>query len=116
MFIPRKTTNARFWIGPRWWRGKKSAFSRRAARTSEVSRYFLAWRTRPTIGAHGDGAMGASPVWGASAKDVFGAGDEKTGAAGLAPDALVARPRRTVVVVARVELALVDPQLTIEEM
>ena len=53
---------------------------------------------------------------GASAKGIFGAGDENAGAAGLAPDALVARSRRTVVVVAREELALVDPQLTVEEM
>ena len=45
-----------------------------------------------------------------------GAGDENAGAARLAPDALVARSRRTVVVVARDELALVDPQLTVEEM
>ena len=49
-------------------------------------------------------------------KGIFGAGDENTGAAGLAPDALVARSRRTVVVVARDELALVDPQLAVEEM
>src|SRR2546421_9918191 len=60
--------------------------------------------------------MGAACARGASAQNVFGAGDEKTGAARLAPDALVARSRRTVVVVARKELALVDPQLTVEEM
>src|SRR6266436_2852346 len=51
-----------------------------------------------------------------SAHDVFGAGDEDAGATGLAPDALVDRSRRTVVVVARDELAPVDPQLTVEEM
>src|SRR5205085_8320146 len=39
-----------------------------------------------------------------------------TGAAGLAPDALVARSRRTGVVVAGDELALVDPQLAVEKM
>src|ERR1700752_3448785 len=50
------------------------------------------------------------------AKDVLGAGDEQTGAARLAPDALVARSRRTVIVVAREQLALVDPQLAVEEM
>src|SRR5438045_2980317 len=49
-----------------------------------------------------------------SAKGIFGAGDEDAGATGLAPDALVARSRRTVIVVAREELALVDPQLTVE--
>src|SRR6516164_7807188 len=53
---------------------------------------------------------------GASAKSVFGAGDENTGAACLTPDALVARSRRTVVVVARDQLALVDPQFTVKEM
>src|SRR4051812_33662098 len=52
----------------------------------------------------------------ASAQNVFGAGDEKTGAARLAPDPFVACSRRTVVVVARKELALVDPQLTVEQM
>src|SRR5687768_17216197 len=51
-----------------------------------------------------------------SAQNVFGAGDENAGTARLAPDALVAGSRRTVVVVAREELALVDPQLTVEEM
>src|SRR5437588_9563955 len=60
--------------------------------------------------------MGAACARGASAQNVLGAGDEKTGAARLAPDALVARSRRTVVVVARKELALVDPQLTVKEM
>src|SRR6185503_20812296 len=52
----------------------------------------------------------------ASAKNIFGTGDENAGAAGLAPDALVAGARCTVVVVAREELAFVDPQLTIQEM
>ena len=46
----------------------------------------------------------------------LGAGDENAGAARLAPDALVARSRRTVVVVAGDELAIVDPQLTVEQM
>ena len=46
----------------------------------------------------------------------LGGGDEKTGAACLAPHALVTRTRRTVVVGARQELAPVDPQLTVEEM
>jgi len=41
---------------------------------------------------------------------------QEAGAARLAPNALIARSRRTVIVVARKELALVDPQLTIEEM
>src|SRR5437764_10037293 len=66
------------------------------------------WR-RPKIAPQG---RPAAP----SAKDVFRAGDEDAGAARLAPDALVARPRRTVIVVAREELLLVDPQLTVEEM
>src|SRR5436309_11765538 len=56
---------------------------------------------------------GGSP---SSAQNVFGTGDENAGAARLAPDALVARPKRTAVVVAREELALVDPQLTVKEM
>jgi hypothetical protein len=59
----------------------------------------------------GDPRTGASCARSALAKGVFGAGDEDAGAAGLAPDALVARSGRTVVVVAREELALVDPQL-----
>ena len=49
------------------------------------------------------------------AKDIFGTGDENAGAASLAPDALVARAGRTIVVVAREELPLVDPQLTVKE-
>src|SRR5204862_2172636 len=49
-------------------------------------------------------------------KDIFGAGDEEAGAARLAPDALVAGSWRTIVVVARHELLLVDPQFAIEEM
>src|SRR5437763_11572441 len=52
----------------------------------------------------------------ASMKDIFGAGDEEAGAARLAPDALVARSRRTVIVIAGHELLLVDPQFTDEEM
>src|SRR5204862_6247869 len=49
-------------------------------------------------------------------KDIFGAGDEEAGAARLAPDALVAGSWRTIVVVARHELLLVDPQFAVEEM
>src|SRR5437762_1845642 len=73
-------------------------------------------RTRRRPAHTGSRRMGAACARGASAQNVLGAGDEKTGAARLAPDALVARSRRTVVVVAREELALVDPQLTVEEM
>ena len=58
--------------------------------------------------------MRAFPREGLS-KDIFGTGDEKAGAARLAPGALVARAWRTIVVVAREELALVDPQLTVKE-
>src|SRR3954471_895206 len=54
------------------------------------------------------------PPW--ELQNIFGAGGEKTGAAGLTPDALVARSGLTVVVVARKELALVDPQLAIKKM
>ena len=50
------------------------------------------------------------------AKDIFDTGNEEASAARLAPDVLVACTRRTVVVVAREELALVDPQLTVQEM
>src|SRR4051794_23361065 len=53
---------------------------------------------------------------GASAEGIFGAGEEQTGAARLAPDTLVCRSGRTIVVVAREELTLVDPQLAVEEM
>jgi len=49
-------------------------------------------------------------------KNIVGTGDENAGAAGLAPDALVACARWSVVVIAREELAFVDPQLTVEEM
>ena len=59
-------------------------------------------------------------MWGRFAiwltQHVFGAGEEKTGATRLAPDAVVARSSRTAVVVAWNELALVDPQLAVEEM
>src|SRR4051812_14949131 len=51
-----------------------------------------------------------------SAQGIFCAGDEHAGAAGLAPHAVVAGTRRAVVVVAGDKLALVDPQLTVEEM
>ena len=49
-------------------------------------------------------------------KHIFGTGNEKASAAGLAPDALVARTGRPVVIVAWEELAFVDPQLTVKEM
>jgi hypothetical protein len=49
-------------------------------------------------------------------RDIFGAGDENAGAAGLTPDALVARSTRAVVVATWDELAPVDPQLTVEKM
>ena len=52
----------------------------------------------------------------ASAKGIVDTGDKNAGAACLAPDALVAGSRRTVSVIARQELALVDPQLAVEEM
>src|SRR5215216_4346440 len=52
----------------------------------------------------------------ASAQDIPGAGDQNAGAAGLAPDAFVARAGRPVVVVAGQKLALVDPQLAVEKM
>ena len=72
---------------------------------------------RTMTGAYGDLSYGRilRPV-AVSAKGISGAGDEDAGAAGLGPDALVARSGRTVVVVAWEELALVDPQLTVEEM
>jgi hypothetical protein len=49
-------------------------------------------------------------------QDVLSTRNENASAARLAPNALVARPGRTVVVVAGKELALIDPQLTAEEM
>jgi hypothetical protein len=57
---------------------------------------------------------GASSARGGSAKGIFGAGHKKT----VQPVSLQTRScsRRTVVVVAREELAAVDPQLTVEEM
>src|SRR5437764_6353560 len=55
----------------------------------------------------------ASPC---SAPNVLDAGHEDAGAARLAPDALVARSGRTVIVVAREELLLVDPQFAVEKM
>src|SRR5438128_12274080 len=58
------------------------------------------------------------PRWapGALPEGISGAGDEHAGAARLAPDALVERSRRTIVVVARHELTSVDPQLAVEQM
>ena len=44
-----------------------------------------------------DSRQAKTRVMGESSQDVLGAGDEHAGAAGLAPDALVARPRRSVV-------------------
>src|ERR1700751_5069203 len=51
-----------------------------------------------------------------SAQNVFSAGDEDAGAACLTPDTLVAVSRRPVIVVPREQLAIVDPQLSVEEM
>src|SRR5437868_174646 len=79
------TSNPSFWIGPRRWQRERNALSRPAA---------LLAGSRPAR---------AGCARGASAQRVFGAGDEDAGAAGLAPDALVARARRTVIVVAREE-------------
>src|SRR5512132_3705680 len=70
----------------------------------------------PTTANTGGRRVGALCVRCASAKGIFGAGDENAGAAGLAPDALVVRSRRTVVVVARNELAPIDKQLAVEQM
>jgi hypothetical protein len=101
------------------WRGERTALSRPAAFSVSIptgSKGFLcagthgAQRRVPVIPA-----SGASCARSASAKGIFDAGDEDAGAAGLAPDALVARSGRTVVVVAREELALVDPQLPVKE-
>src|SRR5262245_26134093 len=77
--------------------GRWSALSPRRRYRSRVPKYLLCAR-------------------GASAESIFGACDENAGAACLAPDALIALSGRTVVVVARNELAPVDPQLTVEEM
>ncbi len=49
-----------------------------------------------------------------SQQKVLGARDEHAGASGLTPDALVERSRRTVIVVARHELAPVDPEFAVE--
>src|SRR5438309_9996136 len=49
-------------------------------------------------------------------KDTFGAGHEEAGAACLAAVGLVAGSWHTIVVVARHELLLVDPQFAVEEM
>ena len=49
------------------------------------------------------------------AKLVPGAGDQDTGAAGFAIDAVVTGSWRAVIVVAREELALVDPKFAIQE-
>src|ERR1051326_1201874 len=96
------TSNASFWVGPG-----------RRARKKIPLRYAAA---RPASGAQAGSPMDALGARGASMKDIFGAGDEDAGAAGLAPDALVAGSGRTVVVVAWHELLLVDPQFAIEEM
>src|SRR5439155_12518652 len=111
------TSNASFWIGPRWWVRKECPQPAVGVLDLEDAKVRpTPGRTRRrragTRGRH----MGASRARGDSAKDIFGAGDEDAGAAGLAPDALVARSRRTVIVVAGHELAFVDPQLAVEEM
>src|SRR5438874_7290980 len=102
--IPPTTSNASFWIGP----------GRRAAAKKAPLRY--AGRTRRRAPRTSGRAMDALDARDASMKDIFGAGDEDAGAARLAPDALVACSRRTVIVIAGHELLLVDPQFTIEEM
>src|SRR5215212_1145575 len=51
-----------------------------------------------------------------SLQNVPGAGEENAGAARLAPDALIDGARRAVAVVARPQLALVDPEFTVEKM
>src|SRR5215813_2278375 len=74
-------------------------------------------KERPQQPACTDGPpMGAACARSNSAENIFGARNENAGAACLAPDALVACSRRTVVVVAGEELSLVDPQLSVEEM
>src|SRR4030095_15324291 len=88
---------------------KKRSQSPAAVSVSKGTKVLL-WATSPPP-AHGDHAPR-----GASAKGIFGAGDENTGAACLTPDALVARCRRTVVVVARDERSLVEPHLTSPQM
>src|ERR1700738_4067105 len=116
--ISPKTSNASFWIGPKGWRGERNVLNRLApfsiSRGAKIRSTVRHPCRRPA--RTGSNRVGASCARGASAKGIFGAGDEDAGAARLAPDALVARSRRTVVVVARDELALVDPQLTVEEM
>src|SRR6185295_10402871 len=89
--LPFKTSNVSFWIGARVGRTSRRLGRRVVAVRSSCARV-------------------------ASAKNIFGTGDENAGAAGLAPNALVTCARCTVVVVAREELAFVDPQLTVEEM
>ena len=113
--ISPKTSNASFWIGPRGRRAKE-ALSAAGGALGLKGYQSTSWAYTP-----GDLARVVA-IWtdhasrGASAKSIFGAGDENAAAACLSPDALVARRRRTVVVVARDELALVDPQFTVEEM
>jgi hypothetical protein len=55
-------------------------------------------------------------IWNRSGKGIFEAGDQNAGAASLTPDTFIARARRSLIVVAGEELALVDPQLPVEEM
>src|SRR5438067_12474495 len=76
----------------------------------------VAWSPSPASRGRNQRPIGAPCARGASAQNVLSAGHEYAGAARLAPDALVARPGRTVVVVAGHELALVDPQFAVEEM
>src|SRR4051794_19977864 len=89
------TSNASFWIGPRWW-GKKSVLRPVGGALDRVPNTFYVSAYTSTKCAHR--CYGASCARGASAKRIFGAGDENAGAARLAPNALVARSRRTVIV------------------
>src|SRR5689334_14012498 len=73
-------------------------------------------KERPHPARTGGRPVGAAGARGNLAKNVFSVGHENAGTACLAPDALVARSRRAIVVVAWEELALVDPQLSVEEM
>ena len=49
-------------------------------------------------------------------QDVLRTGNENAGTAGLTPDPFITIAGRAVVVVARHELAFVDPQLAVEQM
>src|SRR5690349_1967651 len=84
--------------------------------TTSKARSWIGANSRPRANDGGDGPIGAEGTGHASAKRILGAGDEDAGAAGLAPDPIVRGARRAVIIVARHELALVDPQLAVEEM